>query len=197
MSMCNSQCNVESRHKHAELQKGIQSPCKYYKQNCMCTSCMFDSSHCQDSCTPNCCANFCTRGLFPMLFTACTTVSQVRGRSPVPLSWASHFSTSCNIRSLSFDLFFSIPSKMADSTCKCVPKSLQWASRVWFRASITSTGQVKSDTTLQATWMKDSQSKWKSAWQQLLYKNLSFNHICKMSAQWHYITIDNIRAQLN
>ena len=114
----------KSRHKHAELQKDIQSTCKYYKQNCMCTLCMFDSSHCPDGCTPYCCANFCTRGLFPMLFTAWTTVFQVRGRSPVPFSWASHFSTSCNIRSFSFDLSFAIPSKMADSTRKCVPKSL-------------------------------------------------------------------------
>ena len=143
MSMCNHS-NVEKVGISMQnYKKIIQSTCNYYKQNCVCTLCMFDSSDCPDSYTPYCCANFCTRGLFPMLFTAWTTVFQVRGRSPVPFSWASHFSTSCNIRSFSFDLSFSIPSKMADSTRKCVPKSLHWASRVWFRASITSAGQVK------------------------------------------------------
>ena len=116
--------------------------CTLWSQLCLLHAC-FDSSHCPDSYTSWHCANFCARDLSPAFFTACTTVFQVRGKSPVPLSWISHFSTSCNIRSLSFDLFFSIPSKMADSTRKCVPNSLHWASRMWFRASITSTGQAK------------------------------------------------------
>ena len=124
----------------------------------MCTSCMFDSSQSPDSQTPYCRANFCARLCFPMLFTAWTTVFHVRGRSPVPLSCSSHFSTSSNIRLLSFELIFSILLKMAGSTRKYVPKYLHWLSTLWFRASSTSTGQVKSDNTLQATWMTLNES---------------------------------------
>ena len=110
---------------------------------------MCDSSQCPDvygSCTPCCSANCFARGPFPMLFTACTTVSQVRGRSPVPSSWPSHFSTSCNIQSPTFTLSLWMIFMMSGSTCRCVPKSLQRASSWGLRASITSRGQVKNGT---------------------------------------------------
>ena len=109
-AVCRCQCvnhsNVERVGiKEAELQKrDIQSACIYYEQYCTCTSCMSDSSHCPDSCTPCRCANCSANCPLPVCFTACTTVPQVRGKSPVPLSWPSHFSTSCNIRSPTFDL---------------------------------------------------------------------------------------------
>ena len=105
------------------------------------TSCMFDSSHCSDSCTPCRSANCCARSPLPVSFTACTTVFQVRGRSPVPSLWHNQFSTSCNIRAPTSGLSLLIPSMMAGSTYRNVPNSLHWASSWWSRALITSTNK--------------------------------------------------------
>ena len=131
------------------VQKEIYITMQYYKQNCMCTSCMFDSSHCPDSCTPYHCANFSAKRRLPVFFTACTTVFQVRGKSPVPLSLASHFSTSCNIRSPTFELLVAMLSMKSGSMCRYVPNSLHRASKSWLRALITSARWVHSDTALQ------------------------------------------------
>ena len=111
----------------------------------MCTSCSFDSSHCPDNLTPYRCANSSAKRPLPVFFTACTTVSQVRGRSPVPLlSWASQFSTRCNIHAPTCDLLSpSMLSMIAGSTCRYVPNSLHLASGSCFRAPITSECQVK------------------------------------------------------
>ena len=101
-------------------------------------------SHCQDSCTPCRCVNCSASSPFPESFTACTTVFQVRERSPVPLSWASHFSTSCNIHAPTSDwLPLSMLFMMGGFTHRCVPNSLHWASKSWFRALITSECQMK------------------------------------------------------
>ena len=104
-------------------------------------SCMFDSSHCPDSCTPCCSANCCARSPFPTSSTACTTVFQVRGRLPVPLSPPSHFSNSSNKHSPTFDVSLLILCIMAGSTYRYVPNILHWESNWWFRALSTSRGQ--------------------------------------------------------
>ena len=133
-AVCRCQCVPHSNVENIGIsmqnyKKMMQSPCKYYKQNRMCTSCMFDSSHCSDSCTPYHCANFSAKHRLPVFFTACTTVFQVRGNSPVPFSWASHFSTNCNIRSPTFELLVAMLSMKAGSMCRNVPNSLHRASK--------------------------------------------------------------------
>ena len=85
-----------------------------------------------------CSASCCARDPAPMSRTACTTVVQVRGRSPVPSLWHTQSSTSCNIHAPTFVLSLSIPSMMAGCTCRNVPNALQSASSWWVRARITS-----------------------------------------------------------
>ena len=117
------------------------------------TSCVFDSSHCPDNCTPCCSANCCARSPFPVSFTACTTVFQVRGNLPVPSLWHNQLSTSCNIHAPTFDPSSLILSIMAGSTCRNVPNSLHWASSWWFRALITSTWQIDSCHCITTRWV--------------------------------------------
>ena len=142
-AVCRCQCvthsNVEKVGISMQNYKKIYNHhAKHYEQNCTCTSCMFDSSHCPDSCTPCRCANCSANCPLSVCFTACTTVPQVRGKSPVPLSWPSHFSTSCNIRSPTFELLVAMLSKMTRSMCRNVPNFLHWTSKSSFRAPITS-----------------------------------------------------------
>ena len=105
-------------------------------------SCILDSSHC-----PRCSSNCCGRGTF-MSFTACTTVCQVRGSSPVPSFLHTQSSTSCNIQSSTSDLSSFILSMMAGSTCKNVPNLLHLESSFPSRALITSTWHMKSEIAL-------------------------------------------------
>ena len=100
---------------------------------------ILDSSHC-----PRCSSNCCGRGTF-MSFTACTTVCQVRGSSPVPSFLHTQSSTSCNIQSSTSDLSSFILSMMAGSTCRNVPNLLHLESSFPSRALITSTWHMKSE----------------------------------------------------
>ena len=105
-------------------------------------SCILDSSHC-----PHCSFNCSGRGIF-IFVTACTTVFQVRGRSPVPSLLHTQSSTSCNIQSSTSDLSSFILSMMAGSTCKNVPNLLHLESSFPSRALITSTWHMKSEIAL-------------------------------------------------
>ena len=94
-----------------------------------CLLCMSDSSHRPGSCyTPCCSANCSARSPLPVCFTACTTVCHVRGRSPVPLSWPSHLSSSCKKQVFTSKLFLLIPSMTEGFTYRYVPNDLHWAS---------------------------------------------------------------------
>ena len=103
---------------------------------------ILNSSHC-----PHCSFNCSGRGTF-IFVTACTTVFQVRGSSPVPSFLHNQSSTSFNIQSSTSDLSFSILSMMAGSTCRNVPNLLHLASSFPSRTSITSTWHMKSEIAL-------------------------------------------------
>ena len=90
--------------------------------------CMSDSSHRPGSCTPCCSANCSARSPLPVCFTACTAVCHVRGRSPVPLSWSSHLSSSRKIQVFTSELSLLIPSMTEGFTHRYVPNDLHWAS---------------------------------------------------------------------